>query len=138
MIRIELLRDYRGIKINDELWLKGIYEVEDDLGNYLIGKSYARASDAPLPQPPAVEPPDANAVHNEAMKDLDLPSVLEKKHMVTIDTYVDDSGEKKDYIDYSRDELIEITTTRGIKVEGTGTAGYITMQDLRVALEDQD
>ena len=107
MIRIELLRDYRGIKINDELWLKGIYEVADDLGAYLIGKSYARASIASLP---------ANTAGSDAKTD---PTLYSNPN-------------------FSRDELLEMTEKRGIKVEGTGTAGYITMQDLRDALDNRD
>ena len=131
MIRIELLRDYRGIKINDELWLKGIYEVEDDLGNYLIGKTYARASSEPLPQPPAVKPPDGIKTHNKAVDDLGLPSYLK----VQPPTVVSDEIEDLDYSLLSRDELLETAKKRGIEVEGTGKNGYIIIKDVLDALE---
>ncbi len=134
---IELLRDYRGIKINDELWLKGIYEVPDDLGNYLIGKGYAQASNAPPPPPPAVEPPDAIAIHNEAVDDLGLPSHLK----VPIEAFVeanlaDDEPEvMATYDTYTRDELLVFVERHAIEVEGTGKDGHITKQNLVDALE---
>lgn len=137
-MRIELLRDYRGIKIDDELWLKGVYEVEDDLGAYLIGKGYAQATIAPLPDVSEKAAPDAIAIHNEAVEDLGLPSHVKVQPMPATGSEVDDSGAKKDYIDYSRDVLLDMTEKRGIEVEGTGQAGYVTKQNLLDALEDED
>lgn len=149
-MRIELLRDYRGIKINDELWLKGIYEVPGDLGTYLIGKGYARASNEPLPEPPVVEPPDGIKAHNEAVKDLGLPSHLKVKPLPTpaakavseadveafiVEGHLSLEGDTPDYSILSREDLIEMAEIRGIEVEGTGKDGYITKQDLLDALE---
>ena len=141
-MRIELLRDYRGIKINDELWLKGIYEVADDLGTYLIGKSYARVSNEPLPQPPVAEPPDGIKAHNKAVKDLGLPS-HSKVQPATVQPYPASDelvGPKEDQTpysspSYSRAELLEIARESAIEVEGTGKDGRITKQDLVDALE---
>lgn len=40
---IDLLRDYRGTPTQDALLLKGVQEVDDKLGKYLIAKKYATA-----------------------------------------------------------------------------------------------
>ena len=132
---IELLRDYRGIKIKDELWLKGVREVDDDLGNYLIGKGYARATVAPPPPPPAVEPPDAIAIHNQAVDDLELPSHLKVQPTTERPPADEFANLLPDYNLLSRDELLTLVQGFGIEVEGTGKDGYVTKQDLVDALE---
>lgn len=48
-MKIILLRDYCGRIINDQTLLKGIQDVSDSVGAYLVGKGYAVASE-PLPQ----------------------------------------------------------------------------------------
>lgn len=141
---IELLRDYRGIKINDELWPKGTYEVPDDLGNYLIGKGYARAANAPLPGVDTPAAPDGIAVHNQAVKDLGLPSRLKVQPIPTVDTEVDTPDELVDAKQASpadtltRDQLLKLASGHDIEVEGTGKDGHITKQDLLDALGHLD
>ena len=135
-MRIELLRDYRGIKINDELWLKGVREVEDDLGNYLIGKGYARASNEPLPEPPVIPAAAAAiAIHNQAVDDLELPSHLKVQPTTERPPADEFANLLPDYNLLSRDELLTLVQGFGIEVEGTGKDGHITKQNLVAALE---
>jgi hypothetical protein len=47
-MKINLLRDYCGRIINDNVLLKGVQDVEDTVGAYLVGKGYAVTSE-PLP-----------------------------------------------------------------------------------------
>jgi hypothetical protein len=50
-MKINLLRDYCGRIINDQTLLKGVQDVADSVGAYLVGKGYAVAIDSePLPQ----------------------------------------------------------------------------------------
>lgn len=45
-MQIELYRDYRGTPTHDALLVKGMQEVDDKLGEYLVAKKYARAISA--------------------------------------------------------------------------------------------
>jgi hypothetical protein len=49
-MKINLLRDYCGRIINDRTLLKGVQDVEDTVGAYLVGKGYAvELATEPLP-----------------------------------------------------------------------------------------
>ncbi len=137
---IDLLRDYRGIKINDELWLKGVYEVEDDLGNYLISKGYAQATNEPLPAESEEAAPDEIAFHNQLAKVQPITQGnIEFVSPPTTELEADEPDEPFGVeANLSRDVLLEMAEEYGIEVEGTGKDGYITKQDLIAALDNRD
>lgn len=55
-MRIDLPRDYCGRIINDKVLLKGVQDVEDSVGAYLVGKGYAVDLTPDLPQAVDSEP----------------------------------------------------------------------------------
>ena len=84
-MKIELLRDYRGIKIDDKLMLAGVYDVNDTLGAYLLKKGVAREAVDSTPVTGVEPEPATGWEHNEAVSALGLPDHLQVDEPATDD-----------------------------------------------------
>ena len=75
-MKINLMQDYRGILLDDKLMLKGVHEVDDAFGEYLIGKGRATPAAPFASTDSTVERPSQISVHNKAVEELGLPEYL--------------------------------------------------------------